>query len=103
MKNTVLAIREAETLEDAVAIYEAATRPRASSKPPSYEEVMEFCESWARNRGEDIDWAINKGREAISFYEDNMEVMNARTWKDGNGNTVKNWKLKIMNNWLKQR
>ena len=103
MKNTVLAIREAETLEDAVAIYEAATRPRASSKPPSYEEVMEFAEEYASRSGDDVIFIKKQADEAFNFYEDNMRIMNARTWKDGNGNTVKNWRLKIMNNWFKGR
>ena len=103
MKDLIIKIRDDKTLEEAVKIYELATRPPKSGIPPAKQEVIEFCVDWAKSHGEDIDWCIMKAEEAFDFYTGNMSLMNARTWKDGNGSTVKNWKLKLQNCWLKSR
>jgi hypothetical protein len=55
--------------------------------PPTLEEVEEYC----RIKG--YDPAI--GRKAFEYYQEG-------DWHDSRGNKVRNWKQKILANWLKQ-
>ena len=98
-------IREAGSMDEALEIFEqyVAPEPRGKSKPPTLEEVVEFARERAIEERESASYYISQAEKAFEFYENNMRVLGCRTWKDGNGNPVKNWKLKIMNNWLRDR
>lgn len=97
-------IRAAQTEEDAVDVFNRATTPkRKTNKPPEIDDVLEFARDRAAKDGEDISYYLLKAEEAFNYYESNMDIIGANTWKDGNGNPVKNWKLKIYNNWMKPR
>ncbi len=96
-------IRDAETLEDAITLFSnAITPPKIKNAPPTLDEVLDFARDRAFKTGGNLQYLLLKAEEAFNFYQSNMEVMEARTWKDGNGNPVKNWKLKICNNWFSQ-
>jgi hypothetical protein len=71
-------------------------KPRRDA-PPTLQEVIQF----AQLAGDNNPAYITRAKEAFEFYEKNMRFLNAKVWKDGNGNTVANWKLKIRNNWFK--
>ncbi len=102
-KDVVEMIRNAPSVDDAVKIFSdyVSPEPRGKNKPPNYDEVTEFARARAISDGEDVAYYLSQAEKAFEFYESNMQVLGCRTWKDGNGNPVKNWKLKIMNNWLK--
>ena len=98
----VESIRNAKTIDEAVDAFIRATTPKKeTNKPPTIDEVLAFARDRASKDGEDVSYYLLQAEKAFDFYESNMEVMEARTWKDGNGRPVKNWKLKIYNNWLK--
>ena len=108
MTDTILEIvreiRNAKTEQDAADVFNKATTPkRQTNKPPEIDDVLEFARDRAAKDGEDISFYLIKAEEAFNYYSSNMEIMGAKTWKDGNGVQVKNWKLKIYNNWMKQR
>jgi asparagine synthetase A len=103
MINIVQDIRDAETLEEATKLFECYTRPKKNTRPPDYEDVMQFASDYARKYNADIIYVKQKADQAFEFYQTNMEILGARTWKDSNGNTVKNWKLKLANNWFRER
>ena len=96
-------IRNAGTLDDAVKIFSeyVSPAPRGKNIPPTFDQVSEFVRERAVDDGEDVAYYLMQAEKAFEFYENNMKVLGCRTWKDGQGNPVKNWKLKIMNNWLR--
>jgi len=98
-------IRNAGSVEEASEILSeyVAPEPRGKSKPPTLAEVIEFAKSRAEDEEESDAYYIAQAEKAYDFYDSNMKVLGCRTWKDGNGNPVKNWKLKILNNWLRDR
>ena len=100
-EQVVQAIRDAGTMEEAVDLFKSATTPkRKTNRPPSFDEVMEFARDQAIKMDEDVSYLLLQAEQAFEFYTSNMQVMDATTWKDGSGNPVKNWKLKIKNNWF---
>lgn len=102
--DVVSQIRNAETLEDAVEIFKNATTPtRMTNVPPTIDEVLDFARERAIKDKEDATYYMMQAENAFNFYSTNMEIMGGRTWKDGNNQPVKNWKLKIYNNWLRAR
>jgi len=97
-------IRSAKDEELAIDIFVRATTPkRQTNIPPSIDDVLEFARERAKKDGDDVSYYLLQAEKAFDFYSANMDIMGARTWKDGNGNQVKNWRLKIYNNWLKAR
>jgi hypothetical protein len=80
---------------------EARPRNRRSNTPPALEEVLEYAEIRAKKDGVSPEYYMDQAESAFEFYSSNMEVCCARTWKDGSGRTVLNWKLKLVNNWFK--
>jgi len=101
--------REIETdidLKNNVAIAPAVSEPEIKAKsptpkrvgPPPVEEVIAYAIQVAGDKNP-CEY-IAAAKKAHAFYERNMRELNATTWKDGNGNPVKNWKLKINNNWF---
>ena len=97
-------IRDAKTLEDAVDVFNAAIRPKKeTNEPPTIDDVLSFAKDRAIKDGEDVSHYLLLAESAFDFYSSNMDIMGARTWKDGNGGPVKNWKLKIYNNWLRNK
>ena len=101
-KEIVESIRDASSISDACDLFIRATTPtRETNKPPSLDEVLAFARDRAAKDGDDVSYYLLQAEKAFDFYSANMDVMEARTWKDGNGKPVKNWKLKIHNNWLK--
>lgn len=100
----VLSIRNAESLEEAVEIFKNATTPtRRTNVPPTIDEVLDFARDRAMKDGEDATYYMMQAEKAFDFYSTNMDIMGGRTWKDGSNQPVKNWKLKIHNNWLRAR
>lgn len=75
------------------------TKPIKQSRhaPPTLDEVIKYAQLKAIGNPAPY---ITRAKAAHAFYSKNMRELGATTWKDGNGNTVKNWKLKINNNWL---
>lgn len=71
---------------------------KRKSVPPTLDEVMAFADKCAEGKNPVL--YREKASQAFAFYEGNMRTLNASTWKNGRGDTVKNWKLTIRNNWL---
>lgn len=101
-KDVVSEIRSASTEEEAIAILKKyLTPPRSKNKPPTFEEVCDFARERAFKDDDDASYYTQQAEKAFDFYESNMKLLGCTTWKDGNGNPVKNWKLKLANNWFK--
>jgi predicted transcriptional regulator len=62
------------------------------NKPPSIEDVIEYFEE----KGYTKESAI----KMFNYYEESRKPR-GRVWKDGRGNTVKNWKQKAQSVWFK--
>lgn len=100
--DAVIAIRSAETVDEAVVILKKFTTPaKIKNAPPSLEDVWDFARERALKDGDDVSYYLQQAEKGFDFYTSNMEVLGARTWKDSNGNQVKNWKLRFVNNWFK--
>jgi len=101
-QEAVIEIRGANSVEDGVAILKKHMTPaRSKNQPPNFEDVCDFARERASKDGDDVSYYLQQAEKAFEFYESNMKVLGCTTWKDGNGNPVKNWKLKMVNNWLK--
>ena len=77
------------------------TTKKDGGKPPTLEDVVSWAEGYARKKNLSIKAHVAQATKAWHYYERNRTELNAKLWKDGNGMTVKNWKLKIINNWFK--
>ena len=63
-----------------------------TTTPPSLEVVIEYFEE----NGFSKELAV----KAFNYYE-TSRGKNGRVWKDGKGNTIKNWKMKKQSVWFK--
>lgn len=98
-------VADAPAVPEAKASDKSHTAERKQQKlkgtPPTVEQVVAYAKEHAVKHGRNTKPYVDKAIEAHEFYTGNMKALNAKVWKDGNGNTVKSWKLKLMNNWFK--
>jgi len=64
-----------------------------SAKVPTLQEVIDYFDQ----KG----YTEEAARKAFSYYNDPMVESGGRVWKDAKGNTVKNWKQKMIGVWFK--
>ena len=61
-------------------------------KPPSLEEVISYFD--------ENGYTKESATKMFEYYEESRKPR-GRVWKDGRGNTVKNWKQKARSIWFK--
>lgn len=83
--------------EEKIRVDEKTQKKKSRQSPPSLSDVIKYAQSKAQGNPAPY---ITKAKEAYEFYSSNMRELKSDVWKDGNGNTVKNWKLKLNNNWF---
>ena len=68
---------------------------------PTLKEVEDWSLSYAREHQLSQVDCMSSSQQAYEYYNSCMEDMNKRSWCDGNGKSIKNWKLKIARVWFK--